>query len=547
MNIEWLAAWPQVGDAPEYLWHGESCAYDGQCFNTLRPIISMLWFSLPHRLGLPSTAILILHALLLLCSIALSTRLMIRLAGKSEQFFRLQQLFAGIVSAGIHTAFLWPTFFYSLTDTPAALLTLCAIFLLLLLQSSSTKFLGLGYFFTGLLFGCAEGLRIFYLYPLLAFLVLYLTISALQKIEWRRLYLLSALLPVLLQNYATFLYSGEITHMPASPAMRFWSKMHSDSIYTGYDTLIPAEGYPWFISPCAVQQGLRTSWNQHDWQQLSCLIAGRMHFLLGSYSQQTYFERNDITLGDIALTGNLSDLGTANWENPYSSGGIIFQATAVAGDNIWHIDSQTNLPSKPITLALTTQSDETSTQLIMRIQKLDGQILAEKTIPMTLKPVRHFLHADIPVAGAYVITVGADKTHPAPFIFQLGDHRLTPSSAEEDYPVDPNKVRYWSLIILSVQIIIILLFVVTALKKSKNQPECLAIAALPLLIIAQSSMVIPEQRFIIVSEICFWLAAVTVFMRYVLQHYPQRRHADAKPEAGEPFSIVADNSIILYK
>ena len=524
MSIEWLAAWPQVGDAPEYLWQGENCAYNDQCFNILRPVISMLWFSLPHRLGLPSTAILILHALLLLCSLALSAHLIIRLAGKSERFFRLQQLFAYIVSAGIHAAFLWPTFFYSLTDTPAALLILCAIFLLLILQNSNAKFRGVGYFFIGLILGCAEGLRIFYLYPLLAFLALYLIISVLQKKrEWRRFYLLSALLPVLLQNYATFLYSREIAHMPASPTMRFWSNMHYDSIYTGYDTLIPAEGYPWFISPCAAQQGLRASWHKHDWQQISCLIAGRMYFLLGSYSQQTYFERNDITIGDTALTGNLADIGAANWENPYSSGGTIFQATAVAGNNIWHVDSQTNLPGTPITLALTTQSDETSTQLIMRIQKLDGQILAEKIIPMTLKPARHFLHANIPAAGAYVITVGTEKTHPAPFIFQFGDLRLTPSSAEEDYPVDPNKVRYWSLIILSIQIMIILLFVVTVLKKSKHQPEWLAIAALPLLIIAQSPMVIPEQRFIIVSEICFWLAAATVFMHYLIQS----RHFDA--------------------
>ncbi len=526
MNIEWLAAWPQVGDAPEYLWQGEDCAYDGKCFNTLRPIISMLWFSLPHRLGLPSTAILILHTLLLLCSIALSVHFMIRVAGKSQRFFRLQQLFAVIVSTGIHAVFLWPTFFYSLTDTPAALLILCAMFLLLILQSSNAKFRGIGYFFIGLLLGCAEGLRIFYLYPILVFLALYLAISLLQKKrEWRRFYLLSALLPILLQNYATFLYSGEIAHMPSSSEMRFWSNMHRGSTYTGYDTLIPEQGYPWFKSPCAVQQGLWPSWHKHDWQQLSCLIAGRMNFLLGSYSHQTYFEGDDIDMGDATFSGNTEYIGTADW-GPYSSGGGITQAAAVAGDNFWQVSITPTLPAKPVTFAITLQSYETSTQLMMRIQKLDGQILAEQVIPMTLQPVRHFLHADIPVAGTYVITFGADKAHPAPFIFQVGDFRLTPSDVEEIYPVAPERVRYWSLAILSIQIIIILLFIAAVFKKSTNEPEWLAIAALPLLIIAQSPMVIPEQRFIIVAEICFWLIAATVFMHYLIQS----KHSAAAPK-----------------
>lgn len=519
MNIEWLAAWPQVGDASEYLSQGEDCAYEGQCFNTLRPIISMLWFSLPHRLGLPSTAILILHALLLLCSIALAVHLLIRPTGKSGRFSRPQQVLAVVFSASIHAVFIWPTFFYSLTDTPAALLILCAIFLLLILQSSNAKFRGIGYFFIGLLLGCAEGLRIFYLYPLLAFLALYLTISVLQKQrEWRKFYLISALLPVLLQNYATFLYSGEIAHLPTSSEMRFWSNVHRSSTYTGYDTLIPEQGYPWFTSHCAVQRGILPSWQKNDWQQLSCLIAGRVYFLLGSYGSQTYFERNDIDFSDVRIPETLIIKEKKDWKDPYSNDGWIVNLYSASDDAI---TTFVDLPEKSVTFALSARSDAVSSQLKLGIMTIDRVILIEKLIPMTTQPTRHFLHAEIPAAGKYIVTIGPDKIHPVPFIFEIGDFRLTASNAEEAYPAAPNKVRYWSPVILCAQTVIVVLFIITILKKSKNQPELLAIAAFPLLIIAQALIVIPEQRFIIVSEICFWLVAAAVFMRHQIKQWLQ--------------------------
>jgi len=61
---------PQCCDA-SILELGQNCAQD-HCYDGLRPMGAMFWFSLPSRLGLPPRSFILAHYLLLAISVFLS-------------------------------------------------------------------------------------------------------------------------------------------------------------------------------------------------------------------------------------------------------------------------------------------------------------------------------------------------------------------------------------------------------------------------------------------------------------------------------------------
>lgn len=135
---------------------------------------------------------------------------------------------------------------------------------------------------------------------------------------------------------------------------------------------------------------------------------------------------------------------------------------------------------------------------------------------MTKNPFRHFLHADISTKEQYTFTISADPLrHPSPVYFEAGDIRLTPTMGEEPYPADPDKIRSWSIVMLVIQVVILVFFIVSTLKYKQ---DFLPIAALPLLILAQSLIVIPEQRFVIIPQICIGLVALAFLTRGLSIH-----------------------------
>ncbi len=517
--MDWLEDWPQAGDAGDYLLKGEACAHRGECFHQLRPVISLLWFSLPHRLGLPATAILVLHALLLLLSISFSVKAILSATGRTLYFPRLQWVLLAAASFCIHAIFLWPTFFNSLTDTPAALLTLCGLSMMAWLQNGNFRFRGAGYFGAGLLMGFAEGLRIFYLYPLLVFLVLQICMAIFftKKRDWKKLFVLSALFPVLSQNLSTFYHAGEVSHLPSSPQVESWSNTHLASNYSGYDTLSTERGYPWFNGPCAVAKGVWESWQDNDWRQLSCLIGGRIYFLLGSYSRHTYYKVVNIPVEEVIMPDQLVVVDDAHWQDPHSGGATIFRVESGSGGGGWEILTSAMFKKESVTIGLTTQSDNIGSSLIMRLKSADNLVVAEKLMPMTAKPYRHFLHAHIPSAGKYVLSVGVDHENLAPVIFQTGDLNITPSEEEEEYPVASSKVRSWSLLLLAVHVSMVIAVFVYAFTEARKCSCWIVIMALPVLLFLQALVVIPEQRFIIVTDIFLWLFVVGFINLYFIK------------------------------
>jgi hypothetical protein len=284
---EFFTFMDQCCDANKYLHLGELCAETGDCYHHLRPMGAIYWFSIPFRLGLPVAATLIsANLLLLVISVLLATFALLKLQRLSVlSVSRMTSLVILLASACIHLVFLYPLLRVSLSDAPASLLMLIAIWLLLISCAQKTP----GFIMCaliGLCFGLAAWLRIFFLYPVL------LATCAGLLILWPKhklaaAGLLLALLPITMQLFATWSHTGSCSYVnpDSSRTMTTW---HINDRRSGYDTLLTDElRYNWY-SPCRKYLGLIDAIDAGDIRSLRCLLSARLDFYLGSYSARTY-------------------------------------------------------------------------------------------------------------------------------------------------------------------------------------------------------------------------------------------------------------------
>ena len=300
---------PQCCDAENYLGLGLRCAQGGTCYDHLRPMGSILWFSLPYRLGLPPESLILANLLLLLVSVVLSgyvaSKSTMRFLGPRQRPGRwarrlLIALLFGL-SALVHVVFLRPVLFNSLSDGPAALLVLIAISLIVVARLDRS-YITLG--IAGALLGLAAWIRVFYLLPVVVLVGVYLVLWL--KNHRRRLgelTFLVALIPILLQFIATYDAYGYVGYQEEEVA-RFWRHAHLSSSAMGYDTLLPAAGYTW-SSTREIEDGLLGAWKRKDVAGAICLVIDRVRFYFGSYSPRTYMgdanQHTDIPKGKIRV------------------------------------------------------------------------------------------------------------------------------------------------------------------------------------------------------------------------------------------------------
>lgn len=306
---------PQCCDAQGYLQRGKDCAKggDGACYDALRPMGSSLWFSLPFRLGLPLNSLIVAHILLFFISVTLSSLALSRWttklsspAGSPLKWPHRPLLWA--LNALVHWIFFYPVMLNTLSDAPAAFFAVNAIWILLLNQiKRSYALLGVA----GVMLGLAAWIRVFYLYPVLFVLTVFLLLWA--RDRDRRvgeLAFLLALVPIFLQFNATFQRHDYVSYLERSQS-RKWSSIHLNSDLMGYDTLIdPIRRHKW-PSGCDVRSGLAGSWDERNVSGAICLIAKRSVFYFGSYSPRTY-------------VGGLSQNGGEAWEMREWSNGLLF-------------------------------------------------------------------------------------------------------------------------------------------------------------------------------------------------------------------------------
>jgi hypothetical protein len=538
-SFPWVQFWPQCSDALDYLDKGKQCAKDGVCFDTLRPMISNLWFSIPSRMGLPEEILLLMHAMLFLVSVLLASRVLLVLANKINVPTLLHKMLIMFACALVHAFFLTPIIFYALTDAPAGLLVLIAIECIVLMDLQTCQFKRSVYLVSGMLLGAAVGLRVFYLYPVLITVVVYLFVSLLtnrsNSKRYKKLYLCIAFVPVLMQMHATYLYSSDIAYLPQD-GTQYWRNAHQRSPYIGYDTLMPEEPYAWHGNKeiCA---GVWTAVEQRNWRGLQCTLTGRLYFLLGSYAYQTYVQSNRVDWDYMSVDPRLqiTSLNQKDWP---------FERTGGGGARVSFADGNAQLPWKILeeiwlndATALTfsvTLRDVTASEVAMSKQQPhslyfwlteeNGQIIDQYEMVLSSDFHRYQWKTAVNKPGRYVAVVGSGGGISAPALFDAGDFTVQTGWHEEPYPMAPERIRWWSSAMLVVQCMALMVALVVILLRCRLNPCASALAILPLLILAQSLLVIPEQRFVAVMEIMLWVCVVAC-----IQYGIQKLTVSSKP------------------
>lgn len=285
---------PQCCDAISYLEQGRQCAA-GDCVSALRPAGALFWFSIPFRLGLSPDVLVYAHWLLLLLSVVMSvlslvTVLRHRLAFSGLRSFLLIAAPVAISSMIAHAVAFQPVMFVALSDAPASVLVLLAVWCLLLGRYSKPWVF---YGSAGLLLGLAVQLRAFYLYPVL--LALGAGLFAwwfFKPRSWAFLALFIALLPIALQCGLVRQKYNVWAFLPDSGTNEI-KGYHLGSSLAGYDTLLPAQPYYWWYpaswaQDCEPALGLAGAIQARHWQAGACLLVKRWYFYWGSYSPLTY-------------------------------------------------------------------------------------------------------------------------------------------------------------------------------------------------------------------------------------------------------------------
>lgn len=286
MNIFNLAA--QCCDANEYLDLGALCASTGDCYHALRPMGAIYWFSIPYRLGMGPGVLVFLHLILTLLSIMLSVKAM-TLITKMNTNIQINRYTSAIFILGsslAHLIFLMPAFSISLSDAPASLLFLIGLWVLLLGNNETNKGIFL-HLIAGLCFGLSVWMRLFFIYPVVISILLYIVLCTLEsKRTLACLMLLSFMIPIGIQLKNTHGRYGIITMINPETSMHI-SNIHLNTFALGYDTVNEGKPKIW-ESECSQKTTMIDALHNLNIQSMLCFAAGRLNFYLGSYSPRTY-------------------------------------------------------------------------------------------------------------------------------------------------------------------------------------------------------------------------------------------------------------------
>lgn len=291
----------QCCDALEYLAMGQRCATDdASCYDSLRPVGVLYWFSLPYRLGIAPEWLIVLHGILLLLSSGLGALALARLAGRRPGWP------LAVFSLLVHLAWFFPMWRVALSDMPASLLALIGIWLLLLAQGRRLLVLAAA---GALCLGLACLLRTFFLYPLFGAVALWSLVAlATRQLRPTLPAIALALLPVFYQYSQVWQASGQWSFLDPHWSAH-WSARHLQDNASGYDT-VSTSPYRWHVFTCdSPPPDLLTNLRQRDLPATACLVLSRLQFYLGSYSARVfaYGEHDDLLVspGNPAMTSAL--------------------------------------------------------------------------------------------------------------------------------------------------------------------------------------------------------------------------------------------------
>lgn len=524
----------QCCDAERYLELGRQCAENGQCYDGLRPLGVVLWFAWPLFLGLPQETLIWVHAALLLVSVLLGAAVGWRWLNRAAPDGQPQWLGAVILLASLvtHAVFFYPVLPYALSDAPAALFVLIALWLILLSglgSGGSPLWLALA----GVLLGLAAWLRTFYLYPLGVVLMLAAALVIVRPQQHKvLLYLGFALLPVMAQYVVSYQANGHVAYL----ASRDENKLRSIHLYrdssVGYDTLLPARVQRWY-APCQVRVSLYASLMTGQWQDAVCLMRYRLNFYLGSYLSVTYPQvplaplgsenllhagATEVSVLDLAPDTDAFLAPDNTWSalrlvtvraDDKGSGQVSGEIGALAPG--FYTFSAWLWSPVPHTLSLTVYEPETLS------------VLAVRRVELTPDPVRYSVTVNhVPSEGhasALGLALGRFGDQAVGFGRQPGEYLYLWSPKLESGPtmtVDagmapPANPRYWSgwLVAAHALMTVALLGLLWQSRWGLLHAGILLPGLMLGLILAQAVIVTPEQRFLLVFQVMLWVLGLT--------------------------------------
>ena len=531
----------QCCDADDYLHLGYRCAELGQCVDALRPSGTVLWFSLPFRLGWSIDGFFYLQTILL-ATVVLSA-LPLFLTKRSPL------LIPGILYA-LFIAALWmilqPTYFYTLSDTPATLIFLQAVILSMYARDKYAMPL---YMASGLLAGVAMIMRLAYVVPLGAGIILAtIIIPVIRKYRsldrpWAPLGLLAFILPLLLQCLLVYKTHGQFGIIAPKQLARLQQE-HIDSSIAGYDTWLTRQATVWETS-CTATTGIITALDNLDWDSVTCLLGNRMYFYLGSYAPRTYAgdprARNYLGAGaeQVGQSGHGSWFtwqlvaqanGTPSPDgNPNAtflkaapqpgnnSGQYFFQSSSMplpAGDYIYSLWLWTDREKES-----SVEVQQNLMHMVTTDTNWNLKTIQQQTVDLHREPAQHFFSFQLPEDGYVVTRVGAPdekSSHALPTVFhgfyawgarlssagEMAGYEANLSGSTENgrmgAPSNSTPFhRVFSPALLAVNLAVMAAALLMAIFAIRRNDTGLLLAALWLMLIFLSVLVIlPEQRFV---------------------------------------------------
>jgi len=537
---------PQCCDAKHYLAMGEACAIDGDCYNILRPMGAVYWFSIPYRFNLPQDTLIFLHYLLAIASIILSAFVIKKLISTGIQKKSLPnlKLFLPLVviSMLIHGIFLYPIISHSMSDLPSSLLFLIAIWLLFLLPEKILPKLFI-LFVCGLLLGLAAWIRSFFLYPLLFALVFWMLHTAFtRKLQLHKIILLVALIPIAFQFYTTWKKTGALSYIHPSEASIHQGFILAEKA-SGYDTVLPGVGFRTYPA-CQNYRALGEALQTVDFYSLGCLLSGKLHYYLGSYSPDTFWDpdHTDIvreTAIDLSLSEDLSEANPVRSTN-IKKESITSASRPEANDVVKFWKEDNRYPAEIAYMvefregskyfpSLEAWTDENYQVILFSVRSQQSNediystfgILNETPQLFDLGISNHnsgkydlvitfpFIDPRTNADAQKIISAGGTINHGSFFVkdIKLGEAEF-------------KRERYWFPGILVANLLGIFSAIALIYKKRRDWSSEHRMAFLLILLCCAEALIItPEQRFIIAPMITFWILCVGFISRIILLRF----------------------------
>lgn len=521
----------QCCDTEAYLRLGQTCAETGVCYDKLRPVGSILWFSIPYRLGLPPEVVLIsLRLLLTFVSVALSVFVSLKLI-RHRVPARYKNIhlvpFITISSIISHTVFLQPVLQTALSDTAASLLAMIAVWLLLLISPDKrSRFVMLA--LAGLCMGLAAWIRVFFLYPVLVALIIWLIMWIFNSKRHIADFLIcTALIPIAIQFYSTWKHTGAFSYIDPEVTANLL-KEHRDNKSIGYDMVLDSRGIWNWYSRCENYQPLLPALEQADFHSLYCILSGRVNFYLGSYSADNF-----VNLGGYEVLWGRNLL--KNWNDCNKDNTYIWTMTnlhrqenvAVAPDNTntahrltkpditttGEIYQTITLRTRPVPYVFSTWLwgeenlglSPASVKMLIRNHN-NGKVIAEQDIPLTAEKEVKSLKSMISESGTYDFVIQSPPSTATFYLWEQFDLRL-PEPATEGMA---SNIRTWSVFILIANSVAFALSMALIYVNRHRLSYYQIMACLfGSLLFGQAILSLPEQRFAIAPMITAWIFCIS--------------------------------------